>query len=123
MSVLDKKNDNSSDYYIVRPHIASFNYPHNHVKALVFLYLYYFRFNNGGRYLSARVIAENTGTRYGSLVVLLERWCRWNYTARRKGKSCYLYHLCSRGEDFIRYRVPADIRMALDDKLAARASK
>jgi hypothetical protein len=85
------------------------------------LYLYYYQYRHGGRYLSARIIASAARVNYYSLLVLLARWCSWRYITRIKLKGCYGYRLSNRGEHFIRYRVPADIREELTDRLISPA--
>lgn len=97
--------------YIVRPHYASFNYPHNWVKVRVLALLAYFTPAFGNRAsLPISVIVKATNGNYASIASLLCRWSDWRYVVRyREFKSWqYRYRIGSRGYKFLAH-VPQGI--------------
>ncbi len=95
-----------------RPNIATFRGSHNRSKSLVLLLLLDRR-ARGLPGLGVKALASNTGVPYNSLRALLGNWVKWGYLTRKVSKSntdlpIYSYSIATRGEHFVKERIPRD---------------
>ncbi len=102
-------------WYKIKP--ATFNGCHNRVKATVFACL------NSYNRLSLRQIVRLTGCNYHSLAHLLKRWRDWQYLDYSYDGRQFVYSLGEKGQRFFYVRVPLNIKIDIQKRLAGIETK